>query len=87
MNISDTFDTDVADPDDTSMTSMTWTVGGITDGNSEVLSINGTNFALGTDVSTPVAVAVNGTTFDITYNSTTGLFTFAKNGSGGNANR
>ncbi|MDP3839279.1 MAG: VCBS domain-containing protein, partial [Methylococcales bacterium] len=60
----------VADTDNTNMTQLVMQVGGVLDGNNEVLNIGGGNFLLNTTVSN---VAVGG--FLVSYNSGTGTFT------------
>ena len=69
----------LSDLDDTAMSSLTFAVGGILDGDSEVLSIGGVDFALGTaDTQT---VTVGGTTFQVVYDGAGG-FTITDNGGG-----
>ncbi|MEZ5432336.1 MAG: DUF4347 domain-containing protein [Verrucomicrobiales bacterium] len=82
VSISDTLDTQITDVDDTAMSSMTWTLAAILDGDLEILSINGTDFPLGTTTGSPVSVIAGATTFAITYNSATGVFAFANNSAG-----
>ncbi len=61
------------------MSSLTFAVGGILDGDSEVLSIGGADFTLGTaDTQT---VTVGGTTFQVVYDGAGG-FTITDNGGG-----
>jgi len=60
----------VADTDNTNMTQLIMQVGGVQDGNNEVLNIGGVNFQLSTTVSN---VAAGG--FLVSYNSGTGTFT------------
>ena len=70
---------DLSDLDDTAMSSLTFAVGGILDGDSEVLSIGGADFTLGTaDTQT---VTVGGTTFQVVYDGAGG-FTITDNGGG-----
>ncbi len=70
---------DLSDLDDTAMSSLTFAVGGILDGDSEVLTIGGVDFTLGTaDTQT---VTVGGTTFQVVYDGAGG-FTITDNGGG-----
>ena len=70
---------DLSDLDDTAMSSLTFAVGGILDGDSEVLTIGGADFTLGTaDTQT---VTVGGTTFQVVYDGAGG-FTITDNGGG-----
>ena len=70
---------DVSDLDDTAMSSLSFLVGGILDGDSEVLTIGGVAFSLGTaDTQT---MTVGGTTFQVGYDGTGG-FAISDNGGG-----
>jgi len=72
-------DADVIDFDDGDITELTIAAGNISDGNNEVVNIGGTDFPLGTVVTTPVTVTLaSGATADITYDSATGLFTIVE---------
>ncbi len=67
----------LTDADNTRLTQMVLTVGGVVDGDSEILTIGSTAFALATD-----ANDVDVGSFRVSYASTTGVFTIVPDGSG-----
>ena len=66
---------DLADIDNTNLVSMTLTLGGVVDGNAEVLNIGGTDFQLASD-----ATNVDVGAFRVSYASGTGTFTITPDG-------
>jgi hypothetical protein len=66
----------MTDADNTHFSSMNFTLGGVLDGNSEVVTIGGTAFPLATDATNTVVTGG----FKVSYNSTTDVFTIEPNG-------
>ena len=66
----------MTDADNVNFSSMNFTLGGILDGNSEVVTIGGTVFPLATDATNTVVTGG----FKVSYNSTTDVFTIEPNG-------
>ncbi len=66
----------MTDADNTHFSSMNFTLGGVLDGNSEVVTIGGTGFPLATDATNTVVTGG----FKVSYNSTTDVFTIEPNG-------
>jgi uncharacterized delta-60 repeat protein len=65
----------MTDADNVNFSSMNFTLGGVLDGNSEVVTIGGTVFPLATDASNSVVTG----SFKVSYNSTTDVFTIEPN--------
>ncbi|MCX6840566.1 MAG: cadherin domain-containing protein, partial [Verrucomicrobia bacterium] len=66
----------MTDADNVNFSSMNFTLGGILDANSEVVTIGGTVFPLATDATNTVVTGG----FKVSYNSTTDVFTIEPNG-------
>lgn len=82
VNIADA-DVDITDLNSPNLTSMNINVSGVVDGNSEVLNIGGTNFALATTAAGTV-VTVGGTDFVVAYDisGTPDVFSITVQGGG-----
>ena len=81
VSVADAANADVSDLSENDIISLTIAAASITNGDSEEVSIGNTSFPLGTDVTTAVPVTFGNTTFNITYDSSSGVFNIVNSNS------
>ena len=80
VTIADSSNATVTDADNTTLASMTLTVGSAPDGASEALTVGGTQFPM--NVNKTATGTAGGTTFNVAFVASTGTFTITKSGGG-----